>query len=152
VDTQGTKATEREQDDTHAEGAHGVWVTDEEVRGRIQHGDRLYLPATVVIVNGQVMVQLPHVDGVPDRMIALHREWFDEVPADAVGHDLLPHRDDLLPHRDDVVAAWLRERRGERPERSTWASYDAIDALLDEYRLRADLGLSLTAEIPEGAS
>jgi hypothetical protein len=55
---------------------------------------------------------------------------------------------DLLPHRDDVVAAWLKARRGADPDRSNWASYDAIDALLDEYRLRADLGLSLTAEIP----
>lgn len=61
---------------------------------------------------------------------------------------------DLLPHRDDVVATWLRERREELKKRSVGydsrmaARYDAIDALLDEYRLRADLGLGLTAEIP----
>jgi hypothetical protein len=104
VDTQGAKATEREQDDTH-EG-HGVWVTDEEIRGRIKHGDRLFIPATVVIVNGQVMVQLPHVDGVPDRMFALHREWFgDDVVAAPDGK---PERRDLA-----LLRAALRESSGD---------------------------------------
>jgi hypothetical protein len=61
---------------------------------------------------------------------------------------------DILPHREDVVATWLRQRRDEIQRRSVGydsraaSSYDAIDALLDEYRLRADLGLGLTAEIP----
>jgi hypothetical protein len=86
VDTQGTKATEREQGNTTqiaaeaGRGPHGVWATDEEIRGRIRHGDTLFIPVTAVVVgSGQVMVQLPHVDGVPDRMIALHGEWYDGV-------------------------------------------------------------------------
>lgn len=55
----------------------------------------------------------------------------------------------LLPHRGDEVAEWLKEARDhfEGPQ-GGWA-YRAIDGLLDEYRLRADLGLALIDELSE---
>lgn len=54
----------------------------------------------------------------------------------------------LLPHRDDAVATWLKAQRDEREGPQGRLQYAAIDALLDEYRLRADLGLELDEEIP----
>lgn len=58
--------------------------------------------------------------------------------------------------RDDPVAAWLKERRdalispAETPSRFLIGWWYAIDHLLDEYRLRADYGLTLDEELPEG--
>lgn len=52
------------------------------------------------------------------------------------------------PKRDDEVAAWLRCRREEHVEHSfTWV---VINALLDDYRLHADVGAPLAQEVREG--
>jgi len=62
----------------------------------------------------------------------------------------------IAPHRDDEVAAWLRAKRDEVKQQHPGydsrgaVRYDAIDYLLDEWKLRADLGLRLANEIPEG--
>lgn len=51
----------------------------------------------------------------------------------------------LLPHRDDEVVVWLREQRRQYEGSPAFASgYNAIDGLLDDYKLRADLGKSLS--------
>lgn len=52
----------------------------------------------------------------------------------------------LMPHRDDEVAVWLKAQRDEWYQSRD--AYFVLDQMLDEYRLRADLGLSLTVEIP----
>jgi hypothetical protein len=64
----------------------------------------------------------------------------------------------LQPHREDEVVTWLRKQRDEQhaaakesPGRARVA-YSTIDDLIDEYRLRADLGLALEAEIPGEAN
>lgn len=57
--------------------------------------------------------------------------------------------EDHYPRRDDQVAAWIKHRRDEhsKPEDGTrhliGAAWEALDALLDEYRLAADTGQSL---------
>lgn len=57
----------------------------------------------------------------------------------------------VAPGRDDEVAAWLREKREQYAgSPSLSSSFYAVDALLDEWKLRADTGLKLTDEIPEG--
>ena len=57
-------------------------------------------------------------------------------------------RPEHLPRRDDPVATWLREKR-EAYRRQRDLGYpqvfNALDALLDEYRERADFGASLSA-------
>lgn len=81
----------------------------------------------------------------PQTTVALNRSG----SATALGY--------VAPHRDDEVATWLRAQRDEvkrqRPgyDRDASLRYDAIDALLDEWKLRADTGLKLADEIPEGA-
>lgn len=55
---------------------------------------------------------------------------------------------ELLPHRDDAVVAWLREQREQYEGSPAFASgYNAIDGLLDDYKLRADLGKSLSDDM-----
>lgn len=55
----------------------------------------------------------------------------------------------VQPHRDDELVDWIRRER-EKYAGSPIASsaYNALDALLDDYKLRADLGLNLTDNIP----
>lgn len=64
------------------------------------------------------------------------------------------------PKRDDDVARWLKAKRDEFSH-DMWDSenlfdrtvYVAIDAMLDEYRARADYGLTLDddlSELPDG--
>lgn len=75
-----------------------------------------------------------------------HWEWDDNDPPGK-----MPHQ----PRRDDDVARWLKDKRN-----AYWDScgdelshYWAIDDLLDEYRARADYGLSLDvplSELPDG--
>lgn len=48
----------------------------------------------------------------------------------------------MQPQRDDEVAKWLRRKRDDHyPHSEAW---EYIDWILDEYRLRADYGRSLT--------
>jgi len=57
----------------------------------------------------------------------------------------IPHQ----PMRDDDVARWLKRVRDSYSRRQG----EAIDALLDEYRARADYGLTLDddlSELPDG--
>ena len=71
-------------------------------------------------------------------------EWADDMPPVK-----LPHQ----PTRDDDVAKWLKAKRDEHFSKFENESYWVIDELLDEYRARADYGLSLDAdlsELPEG--
>jgi hypothetical protein len=68
--------------------------------------------------------------------------WDDDTPPVK-----LPHQ----PRRDDDVAKWLKAKRDEDGYKST--TYWEIDTLLDEYRARADYGLTLDAplsELPDG--
>lgn len=53
---------------------HSFIIPDKQV----EDGDTVFIPATAININGQMMAQLPHVDGVPDRMIALHEQWFQD--------------------------------------------------------------------------
>lgn len=46
------------------------------------------------------------------------------------------------PARGDAVEAWLKRKRDEYTDDGWWA----LDAALDEYRLRSDTGASL--EVP----
>lgn len=49
------------------------------------------------------------------------------------------------PRRDDDVAEWLKEKRdAHRPHSEGW---EWMDWILDEYRLRADLGKNLTDDL-----
>lgn len=54
----------------------------------------------------------------------------------------------LLPHRGDAVAEWLKGYRDGLVQGTT--AWYAVDDLLDEYRLRADLGLTLAEELAIG--
>jgi hypothetical protein len=54
------------------------------------------------------------------------------------------------PRRDDAVAAWLKRRRDEQPDKDS-GSWRVIDDLLDEYREHAETGTPLTGPHPEGA-
>ena len=57
------------------------------------------------------------------------------------------------PMRDDPVAQWLKRKRDIPEMFGNSDFYWAIDGLLDEYRARADYGLTLDAdlsELPEG--
>jgi hypothetical protein len=59
------------------------------------------------------------------------------------------------PDRDDVVANWLKALRNQHP--ATTYQWQALDSALDDYRLRADCGLSLRdstdgIESPGGAA
>ncbi|NAS22455.1 hypothetical protein GT755_12260 [Herbidospora sp. NEAU-GS84] len=49
------------------------------------------------------------------------------------------------PRRGDAVETWLKARRDQAAE----ADRDAIDALLDAYRLHVDYGVPLGVELPE---
>lgn len=58
----------------------------------------------------------------------------------------------LLPHRDDAVIAWLRQLRDEHSGSGiTSSAWYALDGAVDDYKLRADLGLSLTDEVGDEA-
>lgn len=53
---------------------------------------------------------------------------------------------DHYPHREDQVEAWIKDRRDQFKEGSPGYSdilFQALDNLLDEYRLAADTGQSL---------
>lgn len=52
---------------------------------------------------------------------------------------------DHYPQRDNQVAAWIKDRRDQYPKDHSLApsAWDALDNLLDEYRLAADTGQSL---------
>lgn len=52
---------------------------------------------------------------------------------------------DHYPRRGDQVEAWIKDRRDEHKSRSDWGDTvaEALDNLLDEYRLAADTGQSL---------
>jgi hypothetical protein len=62
------------------------------------------------------------------------------------------------PIREDDVTMWLKARRDRYriyhnagcSGAGLGAVYDALDDLLDEYRLRADLGLDLFEEVDGG--
>lgn len=70
--------TEVENADGEKDHGHGGFVIP---GGQVEAGDTVYIPATAIDINGQMMAQLPHVDGTPDRMIALHAEWFEKDQA-----------------------------------------------------------------------
>jgi len=53
------------------------------------------------------------------------------------------------PQRDDAVAKWLQRKRDIPEMFSNSDYYWAIDGLLDEYRTRADYGLSLESDMSE---
>jgi hypothetical protein len=59
----------------------------------------------------------------------------------------IPHQ----PKRDDDVARWLKARRDEYITDSPGGltSWHALDALLDEYRARADYGFDLDHDMSE---
>lgn len=56
---------------------------------------------------------------------------------------------DHYPHRGDQVEAWIKQRRDDQPQPQDGtrhligAAWEALDNLLDEYRLAADTGRSL---------
>jgi hypothetical protein len=53
---------------------------------------------------------------------------------------------DHYPHRGDQIEAWIKDRRDAEDQTRPWDTYgpwDALDVLLDEYRLAADTGQSL---------
>jgi hypothetical protein len=60
---------------------------------------------------------------------------------------VIPHQ----PRRNDDVARWLKARRDEYTTSSPGgnACWHAIDALLDEYRARADYGFDLDHDMSE---
>lgn len=54
------------------------------------------------------------------------------------------------PRRDDAVATWLKAERDKHSNESPGVpGYWALDALLDQYRERADFGAPLDAEPAE---
>jgi hypothetical protein len=55
-----------------------------------------------------------------------------------------------IPRRDDHVATWLRAERDKRP--ACTLAYDALDDLLDTYRLHADTGIPLDRHACEGGT
>lgn len=55
-----------------------------------------------------------------------------------------PHR----PDRTDDVAQWIRKTRDGYQEKT--AEWYALDFLLDDYRLHADVGKPLSVEVHEG--
>lgn len=57
----------------------------------------------------------------------------------------VPHR----PCRGDDVEAWLKQWRDQFGHPSSYPERTAIDNLLDDYRLRADTGTPLHAEVRE---
>ncbi len=57
--------------------------------------------------------------------------------------DLTTHQ----PHRHDEVACWLKTKRDEF--HSHVLGWSILDGLLDEYRLRADYGKSLSDDIED---
>ena len=62
----------------------------------------------------------------------------------------LPAVPTVLPHaptRGSDVEAWIKSFRDRRPKTSPW--FVTLDRLLDDYRLRADTGLPLAADISE---
>lgn len=48
------------------------------------------------------------------------------------------------PKRDDDVCRWLKRKRDEYPLAND--RWDVVDVLLDDYRTRADYGLTLDSE------
>jgi hypothetical protein len=59
---------------------------------------------------------------------------------------------EYVPMRGDAVEKWLKAKRDEwpRPHSSMETQgWDVLDELLDEYRLRADTGLTLTDDIAD---
>lgn len=53
------------------------------------------------------------------------------------------------PMRDDPVARWLKAKRDDPSMYGNMDFYWGVDAMLDEYRTRADFGLSLEADITQ---
>ena len=51
------------------------------------------------------------------------------------------------PRRDDDVAVWLKRKRDEYAANS--GSWFVVDNLLEDYRLHADTGGSLTEDVSE---
>lgn len=47
----------------------------------------------------------------------------------------------MIPRRDDEVARWLKAKRNQFPKYSM--QWYAVDIVLDEWRLRADVGAPL---------
>lgn len=56
------------------------------------------------------------------------------------------------PHPDDEVVAWLADWREKymTDDSALSEAYEAVDAMLDEYRAHAHTGTPLDVEIPEG--
>lgn len=59
----------------------------------------------------------------------------------------IDHATTMQPKRGDEVEAWLKHVRDEYPH--GYGEWNALDNLLDEYRLRADTGLTLDRPIEE---
>lgn len=59
------------------------------------------------------------------------------------------------PAREDDVTAWLKRWRDRFPKFEECPevdiAYDVIDGMLDDYRARADYGISLNGELPDWA-
>lgn len=79
--TEDSRVTEVENENGDKTHVHGYVIPDPHV----ENGETVYIPAKAIEINGQMMVQLPHVDGAPDHMIAIHEEWFaqEEPVSDA---------------------------------------------------------------------
>ena len=88
---------------------------------------------------------LTHRDGT--QCIFVDGGWFVPLDAGGEGYDCTnaEHREISNPRRGDRVEAWLKTRRDEFDKTSTYggAIHLILDGILDDYRLAADLGLSL---------
>ena len=66
-------------------------------------------------------------------------------PADTLTAPLGAHQ----PTRGSDVEAWIKAMRDRHPRTPWWTT---LDELLEDYRLRADTGLSLSAPIEESGA
>lgn len=71
------------------------------------------------------------------------RQVWDAFLHRGPGYDVPP-----LPQRGDHVEAWLKEQRDQYPDNTTM--WDALDNLLDDYRLHADTRTPLDEHVCMG--
>lgn len=71
----------------------------------VQAGDMVFIPSVAIVMRGQTMLQLPHVDGVPDRIMALHPEWFGHATRQITYPAPLPERELIRDCLAPYVAA-----------------------------------------------
>jgi hypothetical protein len=130
--------------DHHDDGTVSV-VVSSEINLDFGHGASI-----ADIMRGQESMSFSFHEPEPDRDMPLlgalmgnaQIKWADPAPK-------VPHQ----PMRDDDVARWLKKVR-DQYENNGWDersshSYWTVDGMLDEYRARADYGLSLDADLSE---